>query len=158
MIAVEIEHKKTDQVFSYYHADKLLHFNVTLLARLRDAVPQMFRRITLGVGAAEYDLCIQHRGIEEPKVSALTNGQANEPGYGVFFADDDSFSIVDGHHRLVRRYRDGAREMAFYVTTQSLWQHCLIEYPEEANRQIAAGLPPKVENPEHIIMGARLET
>jgi len=152
---VEIEHLDTDQVFSYYHGPDasggydMLHFNVTLLARLRDAMPDQFRRITMDFGDAEYELCMQHRGIEEPKITALEPKQLREPGYGVLF-DDGLFSIVDGHHRLVRRYRGGVRVMDFWVTHRDVWQHCLVEYSEEGEKILSAAMPERVENPVNI--------
>lgn len=145
-IAIEIEHRETDQVFSYYHGEKMLHFNATLLARIHAAMPRAFRMLTLNLTSAEYDLCMTHRGIEEPKVAALPETSVEEPGYGVLFDDKGTFTIVDGHHRLVRRYREGKRTMDLWVTTDYIWQHCLVEYTDEGNEQIAASMPARVEN------------
>lgn len=143
---VEIEHREADQVFTYYHGDAMLHFNASLLARLHAAMPKEFRRITMDIGDAEYDLCMKHRGIEEQKVERLPPRQLRQPGYGVLF-EDGSFTIVDGHHRLVRRYRGGVRVMDFYVAPPAIWQHCLVQYDPEAEALIAEHLPPKEENP-----------
>jgi hypothetical protein len=103
----------------------------------------------MDIGQAEYDLCMHQRGIEEPKVERLRGKDLREPGYAVFFEEGD-FTIVDGHHRVVRRYRGGARKMDFWFAPPQIWQHCLIEYTEEGDKQIAATLPPKAENPEMI--------
>lgn len=142
---VEIEHRDTDQVFSYYHGDKMLHFNATLLARLHEAMKPEFKRITMDIGQAEYDLCMKHRGIEEPKVERLRPADLREPGYGVFF-EEGSFTIVDGHHRLVRRYRAGVRVMDFWVCFPEVWQACLIEYTPEGEELLAKSIPPRVED------------
>ncbi len=141
--AIEIEHRETDQVFSYYHNDEMLHFNAGLLARMHKQMPNEFRRITMTIGMAEYDLCI----IEEPGVARLSAERIAEPGYGVLF-EEGSFTIIDGHHRLVRRYREGRRTMDFYVTTPGVWKHCLIEYTPEYEALLADNMPPKAENPE----------
>lgn len=143
---VEIEHRESDQVFSYYHGDAMLHFNVSLLARLHAAMPKEFGRITMDIGDAEYDLCMKHRGIEEPKIERLKPAQLREPGYGVLF-DEGSFTIVDGHHRLVRRHRGGVRVMDFFVAPSAIWQHCLVEYMPEHEAILAERLPAKAENP-----------
>jgi hypothetical protein len=153
--ALDIEHRDTDQVFSYYHGAEMLHFNATLLARLHAQMPNEFRRITMDIGQAEYDLCMQHRGIEEPKVERLQPKQLRDPGYGCLF-NDGSFTIVDGHHRLVRRYRGGVRVMDFWISPRAIWEHCLVEYSAEGEKQIAANLPPRVENPEMLPSFVRL--
>jgi hypothetical protein len=150
MYEVEIEHRDTDQVFSYWHGDVMLHFNATLLGRLRKAMPNEFRRITMDITEAEYSMCMSHRGIEEPRVNSLRPSELREPGMGVLFDDDHSFTIVDGHHRLVRRYRGGVRVMDFWVTYEAVWRHCLVEYTAEGERMLADAMPPKVENPVSI--------
>lgn len=152
---IEVEHRETDQVFSYYHGDRMLHFNATLLSRLHKSMPNEFRRITMDIGQAEYDLCMQHRGIEEAKVEALRPRDLREPGYAVLF-DENTFTIVDGHHRLVRRYRGGVRVMDFWVTDEQIWEHCLVEYTPEGEREIAANIPPKVEDPTMIASRVKL--
>lgn len=152
---IDVEHRDSDQVFSYYHGDRMLHFNATLLARMHKQMPDEFRRITMDLDEGVYRLCTENRGIEEPKVEALRPRDLREPGYGVLF-EDGSFSIVDGHHRLVRRYRGGVRVMDFWVTSRSVWQHCLIEYTEEGERELAKSIPPKNENPEHIFTHVEL--
>lgn len=153
--AVEIEHRDTDQVFSYYHGNDMLHFNATLLARLHAAMKPEFRRITMDITEREYDLCMKHRGIEEPKVEALRPADLREPGYGCIF-EDGSFTIVDGHHRLVRRYRAGVRVMDFWVCYREVWQNCLVEYTGEGERELAKAIPPRVENPQMIPSTVRL--
>lgn len=143
---VEIEHRESDQVFSYYHDNHMLHFNASLLARLHKVMPDEFRRITMDIGEAEHNLCMAHRGIEEPKVERLTFEQMREPGYGVLFPEG-TFTIVDGHHRLVRLYREGVRAMDLWVTDHQIWQHCLVQYDESFEKELAKGMPERVENP-----------
>jgi hypothetical protein len=144
--SVEIEHRKTDQVFSTYHDDAMLHFNTSLLARLHKQMSGEFRRITMDLDEAVYEVCMKHRGIEEPKIEALTATQLREPGYGVFFADG-LFTIVDGHHRLVRRYRGGCRTMDFWVTYPEAWNPCIIKGTPEEDAEIAKGMPERVLEP-----------
>lgn len=139
------EHRDTDQVFSYYHGDSMLHFNTSLLSRIHKRVPSAFARITMDITEAEYNLCMVHRGIEEEKVARLRGAQLREPGLGALF-DNGSFSIIDGHHRLVRRYRGGIRTMDFYCCASSLWTQCLVHYPAEYEAMIAETIPPRVEH------------
>lgn len=146
---VELEHRETDQVFSYHHGDEMLHFNASLLARLHKQMPAEFRRITMDLTEENYGLCMSHRGIEEPKVERLRPKDLREPGYAVLF-EDGLFTVVDGHHRMVRRYRGGVRVMDFWITTRPVWQHCLVEYSAEHEELLAAQMPPKEENPASI--------
>jgi hypothetical protein len=136
------EHRPDDQVFSYYHGDEMLHFNVTLLARIRKAVPSQFRLITMDIDQPVHDMIMNHRGIEENKVRALDGKRLREPGYGVIL-EDGSFTIVDGHHRLVRRYRGNVKQMDFWVTDKPIWGQCLVHYPKEFEALLAADIPPK---------------
>lgn len=146
---VEIEHREGDQVFSYHHGGGLLHFNASLLARLRGQMPDEFRRITMDLTSTEYDLCMNHRGIEEARVAALTPDMLCDAGYSVILPTG-AYTIIDGHHRLVRRYRCGLREMDFWITYPEVWQHCLVHYTAEGEQEIAASIPPKVENPAQV--------
>lgn len=141
-----LDHWPTDQIFSYYYQDQMLHFNATLLARIREVMPKQFGKISMDIEQDVYDMIMQHRGIEEPKVERLSPKSLREPGYGVILPDN-SFVMVDGHHRLVRRYRGGLRTMVMFVTDKQIWQHCLVEYPKELEELIAAEMPPKVDNP-----------
>lgn len=148
-IAFEEAHRPTDQVFSTYQNGQLMHFNASLLRRIRERVPEGFRRITMDIGKGEYSLCMNHRGIEQAKLDKLTPNDLREPGIGVLF-DEGTFSIVDGHHRLVARYRMGLRTMDFYVTSSVLWSQCLVEYSPEEKALIEAELPPKSDEPDMI--------
>jgi len=153
---VEIEHREDDQVFSYYHGSDMLHFNASLLARLRQQMPNEFRRITLDIGPGEYALVMEHRGIEAPKLEALKPADLREPGYGVFF-DDGTFTVIDGHHRLVRRYCAGASQMDFWVCGPEVWRHCLVAYGEEEKQILAEHIPPRVDNPTHLVSRVTLK-
>lgn len=150
---IDIEHRDDDQVFSYYHGDGMLHFNVTLLARLHKQMPDEFRRITMDLTQENYDLCIKHRGIEEPKITNLTPKQLREPGYSVVLGNG-LFTIVDGHHRLVRRWRGGVRVMDFWITHRPVWEHCLVPYGTEAEAELVKAIPPRVTEPKPLIASA----
>lgn len=150
---IDIEHRDHDQVFSYYHGNGMLHFNVSLLGRLHKQMPNEFRRITMDLTQENYDLCIKHRGIEEPKVEALTPSQLREPGLSVILGNG-LFTIVDGHHRLVRRWRGGVRVMDFWITHKIVWEHCLVPYTTEEEKMLAVDIPPRVTEPKPLVASA----
>lgn len=149
---IDCEHRDGDQIFSYWRGEKMLHFNVTLLERMRQQMPNEFRRITLDLDEAQYDLCMKHRGIEEDKVAALKPSNLREPGMACLLGPDE-FTIVDGHHRLVRRYRGGVRVMDFWVMPEEIWRHALVPYGPEEEAEIAKFVPERVDNPEKITTG-----
>lgn len=155
-VAIPISHEEGDQIFSYHRGEDILHFNVTLLARIRAAAPEAFRKIEIELTPDIYNVCMDHRGIEEPKVEALTATQLREPGYAVVFPEGD-YTVVDGHHRIVRRYRGGARTMDLYFCPlRDIWQHCLVPYTEEETAHIASFLPERVQGAAMIPTVARL--
>lgn len=158
-VEIEAEHRETDQVFSYYHGGGMLHFNASLLARIRAALPpKCFQLITLDIGEDEYALCMAHRGIEEPKLAALTAAQLRDPGYAVLLDEQGmSFTIVDGHHRLVRRYRHGARQMKLWVTSRDIWQHCLVPYSKFDEAVLAQHMPERVAEPAQLLSRFTME-
>lgn len=153
IVELELEHRDRDQVFSYYHGNEMLHFNATLLARMRLKLPkECFRLVTMDLDEDQYRLCIEHRGIEEPRVRNLRGVDLREPGYACLFEENGgSFTIVDGHHRLVRRWRGGVRTMNFWFSERGIWQHCLVHYPPEYERILAQGMPERVQEPTQLL-------
>jgi hypothetical protein len=148
---IELTMEPTDQVFSYYSDSdaKLLHLNVGLLARVRKLVPEGFRKMTLELTELEYELCIKHRGVEEPRVAALRGRDLREPGY-IILTPPDTYKVVDGHHRMVRRYRGGIRSMEFWAAVPDIWTQCLMTCSPEDEAILAANLPDRVLAPASI--------
>lgn len=144
----------TDQVFTYEHHDtrELLHFDTSLLGRIYKQAPELFTRITLEVTPEMYAMVMKYRGIEEPKIDALTDAQLAEPGLAAIFPPDSSVT-VDGHHRLVKRYRNGLREMDFLYTVRRVWEHCLLPATPEEAAALREVLPPSPER--KITLGSR---
>lgn len=116
----------TDHVFSYERHDthQTYYWNTSLLERIRLQRPHWFKRITLDIIPQIYDLVLLHRGIEEPHIAALSNERMEEPGLGLFFNDNDQFVLVDGNHRLVKRYRRGLKQMDVWTTVEPVWSLC----------------------------------
>lgn len=145
---IDIHLEETDQVFSVYHENVLLHFNVTLLARIRKQLPKEFHLMRLTISEAEYGLTMEHRGIEEPKVAALRGKDLREPALGVLWDELSegvpSYTMIDGHHRLVRRFRGGVRFIDMWVCFSNIWRTCLMPSTPEEDAKIAKVLPPQV--------------
>jgi len=122
----------SDPVFSYQRAnsDEVLYFNTGLLDRMRLQQPHLFKRITLDVTPDIYDLVLTQRGIEEPHLKTLSAARLTEPGLGAIF-EDGTFSLVDGNHRLVQRYRLDMKKFDVWICTKSVWELCLVNLPPE---------------------------
>lgn len=125
---IKREMRLTDNIFSYDHAKlkQPLYFNTDLLERIRLQKPEYFRLTTLEVSPEIYDLVVNQFGIEESHLPRIDDERLKQPGLGAHF-DDMGFVLVDGSHRLVKRYRRGMRTFDVYVTTREVWELCLID-------------------------------
>lgn len=143
MLKIDLSLRETDQVFSYVHhvTGEILNFDTSLLGRIHDQAETLFRRVTIEVTPEIYGMVMKYRGIEEPRVTALTEGQLGEPGLGAIFEDGNS-AVLDGHHRLVRRYRAGLREIDILYTPPQIWKLCLLPATEAEAEEIRKILPP----------------
>lgn len=154
MRAIEFSLEQGDQVFSYWLDKELVHFNVSLLHRVRKVAPEFFRLIDIPLTEEIYDLCIKHRGIEEPRVERLCGKHLREPGYVALWNTDKQipdYTVVDGHHRIVRRYRGGVRTMSFWASDEFIWRQILMpEYLLDMER-VMADLPERPKVPTNII-------
>lgn len=150
--AFEMEYLDTDQVFSYWmDGTDLIHINASLLERVRKVAPSMFRKFTIPLSQEIYDLCMNHRGIEEWKVERLKGKHLREPGHIILWSGDrmdqgiPDYTFVDGHHRIVRRWRGGVRTIEAWACLPQLWTQCLMPYTPELHAMIAKMTPPPVK-------------
>lgn len=152
MQAFEMEYLDTDQVFSYWMGGtQLIHINASLLDRVRKIAPGEFRKFTLPITKDIYEMYMEHRGIEEPRVERLRGKHLREPGMIVLWEGDKmhqnipDYTMVDGHHRYVRRYRGGLTFMDCWACLPRLWKQCVMPSTPEIDAQIAKITPPPVK-------------
>jgi len=142
-----------DQVFTYNRTDtgEQLNFNVSLMDRLRKEHPNWFWKQELPLDDTIYDLVMRGRGVEEYKVERLTPEQVDEPGIGVLLNDDvdevapNQFVLVDGNHRLVKRFRAGLRGMDVWITLKPVWEVCLMHPADTEAEDFLNMLVPKMK-------------
>lgn len=133
----------TDHVFSYEHAGlkNILYFNTDLLERIRLQRPEWFQLTTLDIPPEIYNMILTQFGVEEAHLARIDDERLAKPGLGVHF-EDAGFVLVDGSHRLVKRYRLGMRTMDVWTTVRPVWELCLIDpNPEQRTMMDSARGP-----------------
>jgi len=67
-----------------------------------------------------YEHVMANGGVEEWKISRLDESHRDRP---VLFAhmDDGTDLLIDGNHRIARRYRDGHRDALAYILPRGFW-------------------------------------
>lgn len=124
-----------DQIFTYRNPDTNTYivFAIGLLQRtLNSAITSqqamLLRRIE--ITQQQYDHTMRNQGIEEPRVSSLTRLQRDVPGIVADFGNGTQ-AMIDGNHRLVRRFRDGLRDMYVFWLSEHMWRDFLLDVPPE---------------------------
>jgi len=122
---------ETDQIFTVHHRseDKFYFINVGLLHRLRKAAPHTFKLIRLDISEELYNFYMAQRGIEEDHIARMKGAQLREPGMAIFDEAGD-MTMIDGHHRAVRRYRGNLKWLNVWVTVPMVWRQALVDAPE----------------------------
>lgn len=89
-----------------------------------DADPDiMGEPITVEIQPHQYRHVIDCNGVEAWKLSRLDLAHRDKP---VLFADmgDGTHVLIDGNHRVARRWQDGLRDVAAYLVPRSFWHPC----------------------------------
>lgn len=80
------------------------------------------------IHAKAVDIITHRGGIEEPRIARLTPQYRDKPIIGIFW-EDGLFMVVDGNHRLLRRWRDGFTDTKAFIFTHPFWRQFLIDLP-----------------------------
>lgn len=86
-----------------------------------DAHPESFGApILVGISADQYAHVMANQGVEEWRINRLTPQHRDRP---VLFAEqgDGTHLLIDGNHRVVRRWRDGYRDALAYLLPLEFW-------------------------------------
>lgn len=60
---------------------------------------------------------IEHNGCDEAHISRIDPGDLEYPGIALMLAPDGDVVMIDGNHRLVRRWREGMTTFFFAMVT-----------------------------------------
>jgi hypothetical protein len=69
---------------------------------------------------------VDHRGVEEERIQRLCKPYLDLPVTMIEMADGTSLT-VDGHHRMVRLFRDGVKTITFIRIKIGFWEAYVIE-------------------------------
>ena len=113
-----------DQIFSHEDLDGVVrHFNASAMLRgvVREVVPATFYRITLEEELIDH--LVSNHGIEEHHLDRALD--LEEPVLMVEFSDGKSL-VIDGNHRLVKRWRLGKKVASAAVVAPGNWEKFLV--------------------------------
>ena len=127
----------TDEIFSYLDdaTGEQLHFNVTKMfdwcsAEARKLGPNEenseFEMIRTPFDPHHVKHVILRKNIDYNRVDQLGEPCLSKPLLAVVMPDGMP-CLVDGHHRLVRLYADGAEEYTFYLVKLGHWERFLVD-------------------------------
>lgn len=135
--------RATDEIFSWIDNDtqETLVLNMTAL-RLALENPEAryqehFFLAEVEIDQVDYDFVLAKRGIEEPRVARLKEPFLSAPGIILVWANGSGSVTADGNHRLIRRFRDGKRNMEFFFVNQPLWEEFRMAVPFDIARAMA---------------------
>lgn len=79
--------------------------------------------ITVEILEHQYQHVIERNGVEAERVARLDPSRRDKP---VLFADmgDGTHVLIDGNHRVARRWQDGLRDVEAYLVPHSFWHPC----------------------------------
>jgi hypothetical protein len=125
--ASPVDFDTNDQVFSHRGTDGTCRsYHIASL----QAFTGIAERITIALTQSDVYVVIRQYGIEIEHLERIQPTQLRQPGLMVSF-DDGTDLIVDGNHRLVKRYQTGLREMYFFRFTEEQAKQAMIDVPDE---------------------------
>ena len=115
-----------DEVFTHEDPDTgvVRRFNATHMVRY--AISHRFDPALVAVDENTVQFMRISRGIEAWKVKRLKEPYLSRPVLLVEYGDGTHL-CVDGHHRIVRRWDDGLREVMAWIFPKGEWDQFVIE-------------------------------
>jgi hypothetical protein len=119
------------EVFTYIDEDgKDYHFAMPLLKRYADAFADGTRNGTLPTIELPIDQELVNgsrakRGVEQEILDGMSDDRMNDPIYSVIWHGTELL-VVDGHHRLVKRWDKGLKTVNTVIFPEEIWRKCLI--------------------------------
>lgn len=135
----------TDEILTHVDPDDgtVRHINASAMAR---HVPEGREAGYVSLITAAMDrefmekVVIPHRGTEQWKLDRLCEPYISTPILGVKIAGGTVLT-VDGHHRLVRLYKQNAPTYDMYVYEEGAWERFVIsDVPSDLSRMIVGQL------------------
>lgn len=115
------------EVFRHVDLDGLVrHFSIPTLTRMIRTKPEDWSLSSLPLTKVDVDHVLKNNGVEKERIKAYPLSKLDIPGIACIFPEG-SILIVDGSHRLVKRFRRGLKTMEFYMAPENVWKAALID-------------------------------
>jgi hypothetical protein len=112
------DHKSGDEVFQHDEGS----WNVTAIREGIDTEPETFKVIDMPLTRTFIDYCKLNIGVSIKRARELNHRQVDDPGMIILRQRPEGLNcfMIDGHHRAVRRWRDGKRSMKVFVIAEEV--------------------------------------
>lgn len=84
------------------------------------------KRINVKIDQAHIDVIIARRGIETPRLNRLKDEWRDKPILAALM-HDGTFLVIDGNHRILKRWQAGIKNVNAYVFTCPFWESFIID-------------------------------
>lgn len=118
-----------DQIFTHVDPEGVTrHFNASALLRaiMRKQIQPLPQFIELGLDEGLVDYIEKNQGVEQDHVERISEASTNNPILMVEFKDDGTHVIIDGSHRVVKRWRMGKHSIPCILVKEPGWVPFLV--------------------------------
>lgn len=113
------------ETFSWLFEGQLYVFDTTGLNDALDENPELAMDCLLPINESIYASVMETNGIEERKIARLEPPHLDRPILIIEILD--GHKIVDGGHRLCRKFRDGERTIRAFMISEPIWRRFLVD-------------------------------
>src|SRR5271163_3032282 len=112
------EHRQGDEIFQHDEGA----WNVSAIRKGINTEPATFNSIDIPLSRTFIDYRKRNIGVNIKQARELTIAQRDDPGIIIMRGRGDALQLfmIDGHHRAVRRWRDGLRQMKAFVIAEQV--------------------------------------
>jgi hypothetical protein len=112
------EHRQGDEIFQ--HDEGV--WNISAIREGINTEPDTFKTIEIPLDRKFIDYCKRSIGVSVKRARELTLDQREDPGIIITRERGDELHVfmIDGHHRAVRRWRDGLHEMKVFIVAEEV--------------------------------------
>lgn len=128
-LAYEISDK--DEAFTHIDKDtgEMRHFAIGVMNKFAFAYAGSCQDIicqTLGISEQNIEILEAYGGIEEHRIKRFDEQHRDKPILGIYWGDG-TFTVVDGNHRVLRRWRDGFKIVKAFCFKFPFWEQFLFD-------------------------------
>jgi hypothetical protein len=124
------------QVFTFMSGDgTTYHFDILKLNDMIEMHPSQYKVETYAIRAEDIDHIVKFNGIEQEHIDRIPESEVNKFGIIIQWQDSTQ-TIINGNHRMVKRFRLGYDFMKFYVLTMQQTKKSLLAIPPEVSSSL----------------------